>query len=274
MENEVVGQAAPEVIPPVVAPDVVETASTTEAPVSGEVTPEVKPEKTFTQAELDSIVAKEKAKVERRLQRQQERIAVVQPTESAEPQKPNISSFATVEEYDKAMEQYAETKVQFRESQRVQQERDQRARREAEEVANTHLEREEKAIEKYADYYQVTRNPQLPISQSMLDAIQSLPNGPDVAYHLGQNPQEASRIAQLPPRVHGVEMGRLAAKLELAPPAPKTSSAPEPIRPVGGKGGSAPVLDSTDPRSDKLSTEEWMRLEDKRLQAKYAQGAR
>lgn len=271
-ENVVVAPATPENLP-VLAPNAAGTAPPVEAPVSGEVTPETPTEpKLFKQEELDEIVSKRLARERRKWEREQaQRPSQEAPVVEAEPQKPNIGTFQTVEEYDRAMELWSDKRIEVKEAKRAQSEREASVRREAEEVAYTHAEREEKAVEKYADYYQVTRNPQLPITPAMLDAIQVLATGSDVAYHLGKNLQEAARIAQLPAKAQGVEMGMLAAKLALAPPAPKTSSAPAPIVPVGGKGNAAPVIDSTDPRSDKLSTDEWMKLEDARMKKRYAQ---
>lgn len=68
---------------------------------------------------------------------------------------------------------------------------------------------------------------------AFLEAITDLPNGADVFYQLGKNPEEAERILALPPIKMAIEITRLGEKA--AKPAPKkTSSAPPPVRPGAG----------------------------------------
>lgn len=279
--TEVVVPATAETIPPV-APEAGGTAAPVEAPVSGEQTPEAKPEKTFTQAELDAIVAKEKAKVERKAQRDRERaIAEVaraaqpQPQAKPDPGKPTPEQFKTTEEYVEAVAEWkADQKITERLAANQKVEREARQRQAQEESAATYRETEEAVRAKYDDFDEVAYNPRLPISDAMAQTIQLSEQGAELIYHLGKNPQEAARIFNLPPFLQAKELGKLEAKLASAPPAKPLSSAPEPINPVGGK-GSHPVVDTTDPRSDKLSTAEWMKAEEARLKKKYqAQGYR
>lgn len=246
METTEVVPAQPET--PAVAPAPVETASTEAAPVSGDSTPEEKPAKTFTQAELDAIVAKEKARVERKVRR--ELTAVTQPTvtPSNEPQKPVISDFTTVDDYDRAMTEWSDKRLEAKEANKAKESQAAQEAREAQQRESAYADREEAVLEKYPDYHQVTRNPNLPITTEMARVIQESDQGPEVAYYLGKNPQEAARIAQLSPFLQAKEIGRIEAKLSL--PAPKkTSSAPEPITPVTPNGGGGYVIDTTDAKA-------------------------
>lgn len=90
--------------------------------------------------------------------------------------------------------------------------------------------RESDAREKYADYDAVTRNPNVPITPDMAEVIRDSDAGPDLAYHLGKNPQEALRIAQMSPTRRAVEMGRLEARVTAPKAAPKQP--PTPVSPV------------------------------------------
>lgn len=92
--------------------------------------------------------------------------------------------------------------------------------------------RETEAREKFADYDAVTRNPNVPITQDMAEVIRDSDVGPDLAYHLGKNPQEALRIAQMNPTRRAVEMGKLEAKLTA--PRPIAKQPPAPVQPVNG----------------------------------------
>jgi hypothetical protein len=73
---------------------------------------------------------------------------------------------------------------------------------------------------KYPDFNEVIGNPDLPITETMINTMLALDAGPDVAYHLGKNPAEAFRIAQLPPTSQAREIGQLAKKVTAPPPAP------------------------------------------------------
>lgn len=84
-----------------------------------------------------------------------------------------------------------------------------------------------------------------------------------ILYHLGMNPQEAERIASLPPKKMALEMARVEAKLD-KPPEPKpVSGAPAPVIPIAGAGKVTPSLD--DPQ---LSSEEWMTMRAQQVDAR------
>jgi len=115
----------------------------------------------------------------------------------------------------------------------------------------------ESFAEKAADYYDIAHNPYLDVSESMRDALIAADNGPEVLYHLGKNPQEASRIFHLPPHVQALEIGRLDARLSMPQPK-KTTSAPPPIDPL--KGSSSAAVDE-----DQMSAEEWIAMRNKQV---------
>lgn len=86
-------------------------------------------------------------------------------------------------------------------------------------------------------------------------------------HHFGQDPEEAMRIASLPPRRQAIELDRLAQKL--SKPAPKpVSKAPEPITPVNGSGG-----DDSGP-SDNDNMEVWAKKRQAQREARRAAGRR
>lgn len=87
------------------------------------------------------------------------------------------------------------------------------------------------AVEKYQDFAEVVENPALTITPAMAATIMQTANGADLAYHLGKNPAEAVRIAEMPPVRQAFELGRIAAALN-APKAVVTA-APAPITPLG-----------------------------------------
>lgn len=78
-----------------------------------------------------------------------------------------------------------------------------------------------------------------PISESTAMLIAEMDEGPELAYQLGKNHAEARRIDRLPERVKAIELGKIAARLSTPAPV-RTTKAPEPIDPVGGRGGKTP----------------------------------
>jgi len=95
----------------------------------------------------------------------------------------------------------------------------------------------------------VVDNEKLPISAGMLSVMSESEHFHDIAKHFGRNPQEAQRVAQMPPQQVAMEVARLEGKIEYMksqpPPEVKTSSAPPPP-PVSlhGTGGVAPRKDA------------------------------
>lgn len=68
-----------------------------------------------------------------------------------------------------------------------------------------------------------------------LEAVTELPNGPQVYYALSKDLDEAQRVLSLPPVRMAVELTRISQKLAAKP---AVSSAPAPIKPIGGSGAS------------------------------------
>jgi hypothetical protein len=220
-------------------------------------TPESQPTKTFTQEELDAAISKRLAREQRKWERMQAQTTV---PPSAPAEVPSADQFSTVDAYADALAtRKAEELVSQRENQRQQAQ-----------VLEQYHDREEKARDKYTDFEQVAYNPNLPITTVMAQTIQASDVGPDVAYYLGANPKEAERISRLAPFMQAKEIGRIEAKVADAPPVRRTTNAPAPIAPVTPKGSSAPVHDTTDPRSIKsMTTSEWIAAERQRQVKKW-----
>ena len=248
-EVEVVAEITP-------APEQVATA----APEPAVETPEAeKPNKTFTQEELDAAIGKRLAREQRKWEREQAmRQAQAMPQVPAEI--PPMEQFESPDAYAEALA--------YKKAQELIQQRD--MQRQHAEVLSAYHEREEVATEKYADFKQVAYGDHVRITQVMADTIRSSEVGPDVAYYLGSNPAEASKIADLPPFLQAKEIGRLEAKLLSNPPVKKSTSAPPPIAPVTARGTKSPAYDTTDPRSVKtMTTSEWIEADRRRQIAKW-----
>ena len=80
-------------------------------------------------------------------------------------------------------------------------------------VAAWHARRKE-ASGRYTDYEAVAESPKTPMSVPMTHAIVNSKFGPDIAYWLGQNRDEAARIAAMPnPIRQALAIGRVEARV-------------------------------------------------------------
>ena len=240
------------------APEVTATTDQAQnAPEVAENQQEQQPEeKRFTQAELDAMIGKRLAREQRKWEREQQAKQAPQPVPT---EVPTADQFESPQAYAEFIRAEAERLVQHREAQKQQAE-----------IMEVYHDREEEARSKYDDFDQVAYNPNLPITDAMAETIRASDIGPDLAYHLGQNPKEAERIARLSPLHQAREIGKIEAKLAAEPPQKKISSAPAPISPVTARATNPGVTDTTDPRSTKaMSDSEWIEAERRRQIAKY-----
>ena len=173
-------------------------------------------------------------------------------TDDAEPVEPDVNKYTDQLQYNADYRTYLKNMAKHegrqaaRETQKQEREESQKRAQEdgRKKVIDSYNANVTKAREKYPDYDAVAHADGVPITAHMRDAIVESDNGPDIAYHLGQNVQEAFRISQLPPRRQLMELGLLSAKLAqpaqaAAPVVPKapTTPAPKPITPISSGGG-------------------------------------
>lgn len=215
-------------------------------------------EKTYTQAEIDAMIGKRLAREQRKWEREQAaKQAEVQTLKSTPPV---ADSFTDPEEYAQALA--------LQKAQELVAQRD--AAKQQAEIMEAYADSEEKVRDKYDDYDQVARNPNVPITEVMAEAIYASDVGPEVAYYLGTNIKEAARISRLTPFLQAKEIGKIEAKLASDPPVKKTSNAPAPISPVTARSTGPTSHDTTDPRSVKsMTTSQWIEAERARQIKKY-----
>jgi len=209
--------------------------------------------KTFTQAEVDALIQKRLLKEERRVHRRIEQQLREQKQAEVLKTEPRRDDFRDDEAFTQAqIDHLAEKRAaeKLAERERVQQQ---------ERVAESFLEKAEKAQERYPDYQSVVGNPTLAINEGMVEFIAESDLGADVAYYLGKNPMKSAQIAQMSPIKAARELSRIEAEIASKPKA-NPSKAPEPISPVGtrGKASSSPLP------SDDDDIDTWMKKEQAR----------
>ncbi len=202
---------------------------------------EPKAEKTFTQAELDKIVQKEKAKLERRNERQRiesETRLKVQ-SEQQQPivelgEKPIQDNYSTYEDYLEALAEYKAVEiVEKREAAKKQQESEKLQQAEIERQSDRRRTLLEVGEDKYDDFEDVVKGSKLQIAEPAYLAMLESDISADLVYHLAKNDDEAERISKMSPYAQAKEIGKLEDKLAAKQPI-KKSDAPKPITPVSG----------------------------------------
>jgi len=147
--------------------------------------------------------------------------------------RPNRTTFDDPDAYEDALIQWSSR--QAAKSAKVEAEKDRveaERRSQIESVQRSWNEKVAKAAEKFPDFEDVVYADDVTITPVMSQVILHADNGPELAYHLGQHPDEAKRIASLDPPRQALEIGKLAASLVEKP---AVSKAPPPIRTVGSR---------------------------------------
>lgn len=81
------------------------------------------------------------------------------------------------------------------------------------------------------DYAEVVGSSEVPILQHVAQALMDADRGPELAYHMAQNPEVAERLNKMSPMKAALELGRLETALA-APVAKQTTNAPAPATPI------------------------------------------
>lgn len=232
------GQVAPEAtdVPatdPAATTDPVATPGA-ETPAPQEENPEAA--KSFTQAELDAIVQKEKAKAEAKAYRRaaresreafQQSLTVQQPPAQQADQMPKRENFASDEDWLNARDDWRDQK-------RVQEARQAQMQNQTRQVVS-------RTESLYAEAQKLPgfdreEFDQLPITQAMAASLLESDVAPKVMAFMQSNPAEVERISKLSPARQAAEIGKIEDKVSAAP---AVSRAPPPIKPVGARGAAS-----------------------------------
>lgn len=252
---------------PVIETPVIESpegVTTPETPVVSDTTPpgEVKPVTDIPPEKPADSEKKGQARFDRKISRlyreaaeQKARADLLErQLKEAAPKAPD-SGEPKADQFEDAKE-YAEALAKHRETKAVQ-EYEGNLRSQVQQAARQQLQasweaKVASAEAKYEDFDEVVGD--LKPTTAWAVAIMKAENGADVAHFLGTNLKEAQRIMALDTMDQFIAIGKLSAKLEAAPIKSKTpSSAPAPIKPVGGSSstGTKKLFDMTQDEFDK-----------------------
>lgn len=210
-------------------------------------------------------------KLERQIERQQREIAELkgfvqsftqqnqgnggqqQTFEQQAPQAPKYEDYDSEEAYIDALTDYkVQARLQQAESERERRERERQERQQQEETQKALQTKLSEGAQKYDDFEDVVYDDSVPINQHMVEALADSDYAADIAYHLGSNPQEAQRIAQMSPTKAAREIGRLENRFARPQQQSQQTKAPEPPKRIRGGG------DTTKKDPEKMTVDEWM----------------
>jgi len=206
-------------------------------------------DKKFTQAELNEIIQKEKAKAEAKAERRalkayRETLERFAPPQQPQParqasDRPTQADFANVDDYVEAMTEWKLGQANKQYQQQQQQEQHKTITQKTESIY---------AEAEKIDGFDREAFDELPLTKTIAEALIDSDVPAKLMAHLSANPEEVERIISLSPSRQAVEIGKIEAKLASAP---KVSNAPAPIKPIGTRGG------STNNDVNKMSMEEY-----------------
>jgi len=192
------------------------------------------------QKRIDRAV-REKYEAQARAKMLEERLAALE--QRAEPRQAPISnSEPTIDKFDN-FDEYVAAKAEFIAKRQIEstlseREKSQMAAKEAaarQQSVDSWTKRVSAATADLPDFEDVIASSDVPMTDVMQQSIMESDIGPKVAYYLATHPDEALKIAQLPPIRAVAALGRLEERLETAKPATKPTQAPPPVQPVGSR---------------------------------------
>lgn len=152
--------------------------------------------------------------------------AEVKAEATADP-KPSRDQYTDPDTYDSALETWGVREGERRGREAAAKEATDKAAKDAATAVETGWQaRLEKARTEMPDFDEVALSDAVRITDEMALTVKNVENGPQLAYHLGKNPEEALRIAGLTPAMQIYEMGRLAASLGKEKPSVSKATKP------------------------------------------------
>lgn len=235
--------------------------------------------------QLHGIIYDLRAENQRIARQMEQLLQQTKPAPPPLPPRPKHADFDTDEEYEDAVYEWRKLKDERAAAEKNPQQPQQPQGRKgadgqppaAPANVGAYQDQATKARTKYADFDQTVNNPQLRVSDDMVNVVlKTKEYGAELAYWLGKHPNESARIALLPADEVAVELGKIVGRIEAGaskapavkkPPQPpvsaKPSNAPAPMTPVGGK---APAV--RDP--SKMSMEEYAKYMNSKERKKRA----
>jgi hypothetical protein len=190
--------------------------------------------------------------------------AKYEPVKEEQDPEPQPSQFNDIEEYRKAIKDWTADSVRREDAKRAAEEH---AQNEFDAKMNGYKSRSQEFAKEAADFNEALDSSKVVFQQPILEEILDSELGPQIAYHLAKNQDEAEKIAQMPLSKAIKEIGKLETRLsstkeenkEETKPKAEISKAPAPISPIRGDASSGSTM--IDSKGEFVgSYEDWRRL--------------
>lgn len=171
------------------------------------------------------------------LQLAHERLKQYEPARPTQPE-PEKGGEPTLEQFDYDYTAYAKAVSDWnfdkRMTERDQHEANAKRQKQVQERMQSIAAQEAAFMAGHPDYEDIAKDPTLPISEVMAEAMRDSDDAPAIAYYLGNHREEAAQIAQMSPAAAGRAIGRIESKLsapssEPGQPPRRVTQAPPPV---------------------------------------------
>lgn len=163
---------------------------------------------------------------------------------------------------DAYLEALADWKVEQRLKEREESTRQAESAKTQQEIVGAYNTAAAEFADAHPDFPEVVGSIQYPLSDALQAAIMAHPKGPEIAYHLGTNDDDAFALASIQPALAAAAVERLASRLTAAPEAPHTPQTPINPKPVSKAPAPAPIVSGRSPTEvppEKMTDDEWYR---------------
>ena len=122
--------------------------------------------------------------------------------------------------------------------------------------------------DEHPDFPEVVGSIKYPLSDALQAAIMAHPKGPEIAYHLGTNDDDAFALASIQPALAAAAVERLASRLTAAPKAPQTPTNPKPVSKAPAPAPTVSGRSPTEIPPEKMTDDQWYAREQAKRAAK------
>lgn len=224
---------------------------------------EQKRKKNRTKAYIDKI-NRERAELA-------QRVAELEAKQKAGPGQRPADQKPTLEEHNFDQDAYIEAMAEWKAQELLQKQTEQQKKADQErrqrEATETYAQRVAAFADDHPDFPEVVGSIPYPLSNELQAAIMAHESGPEIAYHIGNNDDDAFALASTAPHLAAAAVERLAKRLTAAPKAPN----PEPKKPVSQTPAPPPTVSGrkpTDVPPEKMTDDEWFKREQAKRRAK------
>lgn len=204
----------------------------------------------------------ERDELKRRLESLEQRL----PKQEAAPPKPE-DFYTDPVGFTQAQAEYALRQAREQWEQEQRQQAQQQTERQ---VWDTYTQRVQAFAADKPDFHEIVGSIQIPLSNEVQAAIAAHESGPQIAYHLGLNDEDAFRLAMVPAHLVPFAVEQIASRLKAAPdsaiappPSPPAAPAVQP-KPISQAPAPAPRVGGRSPTEvppEKMTDDEWYRTD-------------